>query len=82
MPDWRACGFDYRERDGFRWGVSAHLLSILGLVSFLLVLFSYRSFVSGTLSSEVPRVDRDDAEKLPGSEQFATFHIPCHDVSR
>jgi hypothetical protein len=82
LPDWRVCGFDYRERDGFRWGVSAHLLSILGFVSFLLVLFSYRSFVSGTLSSEVPRVDRDDAEKLPGSEQSATFHIPCHAVSR
>ena len=82
LPDWRACGFDYRERDGFRWGVSAHLLSILGLVSFLLVLFSYRSFVSGTLSSEVPRMDCDAAEKLPESEQLATFHTPYHDVSR
>jgi hypothetical protein len=59
-----------------------YLLSILGLISFLLVSSSYRSFVSGTLSSEVPRVDRDDAEKLPGSEQSATFHTPHHDVSR
>jgi hypothetical protein len=51
LPDWRACGFDYREREGFRWDVSAHLLSILGLVSFLLVSSSYQSFVSGALSA-------------------------------
>ena len=82
LPDWWACGFDYREREGFRWDVSAHLLSILGLVSFLLVVSSYRSFVSGTLSSEVPRMDCDAAEKLPESEQPATFHTPYHDVSR
>jgi hypothetical protein len=81
LPDCRACGFDYREREGFRWGVPVYLLSIFGLVSFLLVSTSHRSFVSGTLSSEVPRVDRDDAEKLPDSEQSATFHIPYHDVS-
>ena len=39
-------------------------------------------FVSGTLSSEVPRADRDGAEKLPGSERSATFHTPYHDVNR
>ncbi len=27
-------------------------------------------------SSEVPRADRDGAEKLPGSERSATFHTP------
>jgi hypothetical protein len=62
--------------------VLVYLLSILGLVSFLLVSFSYRSFVSGTLSSEVPRADREGGEKLPGSERSDTFRTPLHDVSR
>ena len=61
LPDCPACGFDYREREGFRWDVLVYLLSILGLISFLLVSSSYRSFVSGTLSSEVPRANRDGA---------------------
>ena len=82
LPDCPACGFDYREREGFRWDVLVYLLSILGLVSFLLVSSSYRSFVTGTLSREVPRPDRGGSEKLPGSETSETFHTPYHDVSR
>jgi hypothetical protein len=82
LPDCPACGFDYREREEFRWDVLVYLLSILGLVSFLLVSSSYRSFVTGTLSREVPRTDRGGAEKLPGSETSETFHTPYHDVSR
>ena len=82
LPDCPACGFDYREREGFRWDVPVYLLSIFGLVSFLMVSSSYRSFVSGALSSEVPRVYLDDAKKLPSSEGFATFHTPYRDVSR
>ncbi len=82
LPDCPACGFDYREREGVRWDVLVYLLSILGLISFLLVSSSYRSFVSGTLSGESLRVDRDASEKLPGSERSATFHTPYHDVSR
>jgi hypothetical protein len=82
LPDCPACGFDYREREGVRWDVLVYLLSILGLISFLLVSSSYRSFVSGSLSSEPSRSDRDGLEKLPGSERSATFHTPYHDVSR
>ena len=82
LPDCPSCGFDYREREGFRWDVLVYLLSILGLVSFLLVSSSYRAFVSGILSSETSRVDRDGVEKLPGSEGSATFHTPYHDVGR
>lgn len=82
LPDCPACGFDYREREGVRWDVLVYLLSILGLISFLLVSSSYRSFVGGTLSSEMPRADRDGSEKLPGREGSATFHSPYHDVSR
>lgn len=82
LPDCPACGFDYREREGVRWDVLVYLLSILGLISFLLVSSSYRGFVTGTLSREVPLTDRGGAEKLPGSEGSATFHTPYHDVSR
>lgn len=82
LPDCPACGFDYREREGIRWDVLVYLLSILGLVSFLLVSSSYRNFVSGTLSIETSQVDRDGSEKLPGREGFASFHSPYHDVSR
>ena len=81
-PDCPACGFDYREREGFRWDVLVYLLSILGLVSFLLVSSSYRNFISGTLSNELPRADRGGEEKLPGREGSATFHTPYHDVNR
>jgi hypothetical protein len=82
LPDCPACGFDYREREGFRWDGLVYLLSILGLISFLLVSSSYRSFVSGTLSSEGSRADRDGVEKLPGSEGSTTFRTPYHDVGR
>ncbi|MDP1770003.1 MAG: hypothetical protein Q8L74_14555 [Nitrospirota bacterium] len=82
LPDCPACGFDYREREGFRWDVLVYLLSILGLISFLLVSSSYRSFVSETLSSETSRADHDNVEKLPGRERAATFPTPYHDTSR
>lgn len=82
LPDCPACGFDYREREGFRWDVLVYVLSILGLISFLLVSSSYRSFVSGALSSETSRADRAASEKLPGGERSETFHTPYHDVSR
>ncbi|MEO5954732.1 MAG: hypothetical protein ABIR36_03440 [Nitrospiraceae bacterium] len=82
LLDCPACGFDYREREGFRWDVLVCLLSILGLISFLLVSSSYRSFVSGTLPSETSRADRDNVEKLPGRERSTTFHTPYHDTSR
>ena len=82
LPDCPACGFDYREREGVRWDVLVYLLSILGLISFLLVSSSYRGFVSGTLSSERPSVGREGSEKLPGRDESSTFYTPYHDVSR
>ena len=82
LPDCPACGFDYRESEGVRWDVLVYLLSILGLISFLLVSSSYRSFINGTLSSERAQPDREGAEKLPGREGSAPFHTPYQDVSR
>ncbi|MCG3778798.1 MAG: hypothetical protein JW388_1526 [Nitrospira sp.] len=82
LPDCPACGFDYREREGVRWDVLVYLLSILGLISFLLVSSSYRSFVSGTLSHERPSAGSAGAEKLPGRDAPTTFYTPYQDVSR
>jgi len=50
-----------------------YLLSILGSIGFLLVSSPYRSFVSGTQPSEVPRMNRNGSEKLPGSERSSTL---------
>jgi hypothetical protein len=50
-----------------------YLLSIFGSIAFLLVSSPYRSFVSGTQSSEVPRMDRNGSEKLPGRERSSMF---------
>jgi len=82
LPDCPACGFDYREREGFRWDVLVYLLSILGLISFLLVSSSYRGFVSETVPREASRQEHHGVEKLPGRDESATFHTPYHDVSQ
>lgn len=82
LPDCPDCGFDYREREGVRWDVLVYLLSILGLISFLLVSSSYRSFVSGALSNEISRPDREGSEKLPGREGPATFQNSYQDMRR
>lgn len=37
LPDCPRCGFDYREREGFRGDTVVYLLTILGLVSFFLI---------------------------------------------
>jgi hypothetical protein len=64
LPDCPVCGFDYRVRGGFRWDVLVYLLSILGLMSYLLVSSSYRSMLTGTVSRGAPP---SHGEKLPGA---------------
>jgi hypothetical protein len=77
LPDCPRCGYDYREKEGFRWDVLVYLLAILGFVSFLLVASYYRGTIAtgsgatrtgaapaGTRAGEP--ADRDD-EKLPGA---------------
>ncbi len=51
LPDCPACGFDDREREGFRRDALVYLLSILGSIGVLLFSSSYRSFFGGTLPS-------------------------------
>jgi len=77
LPDCPRCGYDYREKEGFRWDVLVYLLAIIGFVSFLLVASYYRGTIAtntgatrtgapsaGTGASE--SADRGD-EKLPGA---------------
>jgi len=72
LPDCPRCGYDYREKEGFRWDVLVYLLAIIGFVSFLLVASYYRGAVAprsaeppaGTGVSQPP--DTAD-EKLPGA---------------
>ncbi len=74
LPDCPRCGYDYREKEGFRWDVVVYLLSILALVSFLLVasyyrggMGMYRGVSAGPAAPERLGTGRDDmGEKLPG----------------
>jgi hypothetical protein len=66
LPDCPRCGYDYREKEGFRWDVLVYLLVILGLMSFFLVSSYYRDGVA--ISRQRPAATlSDDQEKLPGS---------------
>ena len=79
LPDCPRCGFDYRVRERFRWDLLVYLLSILGLVSFLLVSSSYRSLLGEPSVDRVRLPVGDGAEKLPGAGRPATFHTPYHE---
>jgi len=82
LPDCPRCGFDYRGQERFRWDLLVYLLSILGLISFLLVSSSYRSIL-GDPSAERARLSGGEgAEKLPGADRPATFRTPYHEPAR
>lgn len=82
LPDCPSCGYDYREGQGIRWDVLVYLLSILGLVSYLLVSSSYRGMLTGSAGGNIDRaVPAGDAgEKLPGAR--SPFRTPYHDADR
>ncbi|MBM4124694.1 MAG: hypothetical protein FJ246_07050 [Nitrospira sp.] len=66
LPDCPACGYDYREKEGFRWDVLVYLLAIMGLLSFLLVTSYYRGNI-GLSSRGMAQPQSNGEEKLPGS---------------
>jgi hypothetical protein len=82
LPDCPRCGYDYREKEGFRWDVLVYLLAILGLISFFLVSSYYRDNIRvSPQRSAVP--DSEDQEKLPGSgAQRAPFESPYYERGR
>ena len=84
LPDCPRCGYDYREKEGFRWDVLVYLLAIMGLVSFLLVASYYRSNV-GIMPRMSASPQNQDGEKLPGSgtrSSKAPFESPYHEPGR
>ncbi len=89
LPDCPSCGYDYRVKGGFRWDVLVYLLSVLGLISYLLVSSSYRSLITQPASSSAPpsaatgpaaSVAAD--EKLPGSRHAPLIYPPEPDAKR
>jgi hypothetical protein len=84
LPDCPRCGYDYRVKEGFRWDVLVYLLTIMGLVSFLLVASYYRGSMSMAPGRPAASPPDQDREKLPGSETAprAPFQSPYHERGR
>ena len=83
LPDCPSCGYDYQVKGGFRWDVLVYLLSVLGLISYLLVSSSYRSLLTAPISSSPssvrtapPETPATGGEKLPGSGQAPLVYPP------
>lgn len=84
LPDCPRCGYDYREKEGFRWDVLVYLLAIMGLVSFLLVASYYRGSM-GIPPRTSASASSEDREKLPGAgtgPSRAPFQSPYHEPGR
>jgi len=64
LPDCPHCGYDYRNREGFRFDLLFLMILIVAMVGFLLLTSNYRSEVAG--SSQSQTVQEDRPEKLPG----------------
>jgi hypothetical protein len=88
LPDCPSCGYDYRAKGGFRWDVLVYLLSVLGLVSYLLVSSSYRGLITESLTNTPPSASKHFAgpasgeEKLPGSRRAPLVYPPERDSNR
>ena len=89
LPDCPSCGYDYRVTGGFRWDVLVYLISVLGLISYLLVSSSYRSLIMAPATSSAPpsattspSPSGSAEEKLPGSRQVPLVYPPERDASR
>lgn len=83
LPDCPRCGYDYREKEGFRWDVLVYLLAIIGLLSFLLVTSYYRGNLGvAPRAAATPRTDGE--EKLPGSgtSRAVPLQSPYHEPGR
>lgn len=84
IPDCPYCGYDYREREGFRWDVLAFFLAILGLMSYMLVSAHYRSGIAlgTTASSSSGRSDGSPSGTRLGSAPMGSLGTPYHEGRR
>jgi hypothetical protein len=76
LPDCPACGYDYPVRGGFRWDILVYLLSVLGLMSYLLVSSSYRSLITESVTNDRGSSIGSGEEKLPGSQRTPFVYPP------
>ena len=88
LPDCPSCGYDYRVTGGFRWDVLVYLLSVLGLISYLLVSSSYRTLIMAPAVTTPPQAPMNSApavsadEKLPGFRHAPLVYPPEPDAAR
>lgn len=84
IPACPQCGYDYHEKEAFRWDVLAFLFAILGLMSYMLVSAHYRSGMAlGTAASPSSGQSGEHmSEKLPGSGGSVTFSMPYDEGRR
>ena len=88
LPDCPSCGYDYKVKGGFRWDVLVYLLSVLGLISYLLVSSSYRTLIMQPASISPPSAMTNPApsvspgEKLPGSQHAPLVYPPEPEATR
>jgi len=88
LPDCPSCGYDYRVKGGFRWDVLIYLLSVLGLVSYLLVSSSYRSLITEAVTNTPASASKNlagppsEEEKLPGLRQVPLVYPPERNSTR
>jgi hypothetical protein len=88
LPDCPSCGYDYRVKGEFRWDVLVYLLSVLGLISYLLVSSSYRTLITAPASSNPPTATTGPGapvsgdEKLPGARHAPLVYPPEPSVNR
>ena len=86
LPDCPRCGYDYREREGFRWDVMLYLLAIIALMSFRLGASHYRGTLPARTAMDGGTLTRNDEmpEKLPGSGTSGArpFQSPYHKRDR
>jgi len=63
LPDCPHCGYDYRNREGFRFDLLFLMVLIIGMIGFLLLSSSYKG---GTMTSAPAAMEGTMPEKLPG----------------
>jgi hypothetical protein len=82
LPDCPRCGYDYREREGFRWDILVYLLSIFSLVSFLLVASHYRDYLGARLSESSNTPTLHDPSRTSEGAPAMPFQSPTHEPGR
>jgi hypothetical protein len=81
LPDCPHCGYDYRDKQPFRWDVVVYLLAILALLSFVLMSSYYRGFLGSSESRPADPPADAQGEKLPGTGG-SPINSPYHEGAR